>query len=54
VSGVERELPVAGLFIAIGHDPRSELVKGQVHLDADGYVIAEGSSTKTNLPGVYS
>jgi thioredoxin reductase (NADPH) len=54
VSGVERELPVAGLFIAIGHDPRSELVKGQVHLDADGYVIAEGSSTKTNLPGVYA
>jgi thioredoxin reductase (NADPH) len=54
VSGAERELPVSGLFIAIGHDPRSELVKGQVHLDADGYVIAEGSSTKTNLSGVFA
>jgi thioredoxin reductase (NADPH) len=54
ISGAERELPVSGLFIAIGHDPRSELVKGQVHLDADGYVIAEGSSTKTNLPGVFA
>jgi thioredoxin reductase (NADPH) len=42
------------LFIAIGHDPRSELVKGQVHLDADGYVITDGRSTKTNLPGVFA
>jgi thioredoxin reductase (NADPH) len=50
----ERELPVSGLFIAIGHDPRSELVKGQVHLDADGYVITDGRSTKTNLPGVFA
>ena len=40
--GTERELSVSGLFIAIGHDPRSELVQGQVHLDAEGYVIAEG------------
>jgi thioredoxin reductase (NADPH) len=42
------------LFIAIGHDPRSELVKGQLHLDADGYVITDGRSTKTNLPGVFA
>jgi thioredoxin reductase (NADPH) len=54
VTGEERELPVSGLFIAIGHDPRSELVKGQVHLDADGYVITDGRSTKTNLPGVFA
>ena len=54
ISGEERELPVSGLFIAIGHDPRSELVKGQVHLDADGYVITDGRSTKTNLPGVFA
>jgi thioredoxin reductase (NADPH) len=54
VTGAERELPVSGLFIAIGHDPRSDLVKGQVHLDADGYVITDGRSTKTNLPGVFA
>ena len=46
--------PVSGLFIAIGHDPRSELVSGQVHLDADGYVITDGKSTRTNLPGVFA
>ena len=53
-TGQERALPISGLFIAIGHDPRSELVKGQVHLDPDGYVITDGSSTKTNLPGVFA
>jgi thioredoxin reductase (NADPH) len=54
ITGSERELPVSGLFIAIGHDPRSELVKGQVDLDPDGYVITDGMSTKTNLPGVFA
>jgi len=54
ITGAERELPVSGLFIAIGHDPRSELVKGQVDLDPDGYVITDGRSTKTNLPGVFA
>ena len=54
ITGAERELPVSGLFIAIGHDPRSDLVKGQVDLDPDGYVITDGSSTKTNLPGVFA
>jgi thioredoxin reductase (NADPH) len=54
ITGAERELPVSGLFIAIGHEPRSELVKGQVHLDADGYVITEGAFTHTNLPGVFA
>jgi thioredoxin reductase (NADPH) len=49
-----RELPVTGLFIAIGHDPRSELVKGQVRLDDEGYVLVDGSSTRTNLPGVFA
>lgn len=43
-----------GLFVAIGHDPRSELVKGQVALDGEGYVIVEGRSTKTNLEGVFA
>jgi thioredoxin reductase (NADPH) len=54
VTGETRELPVAGLFIAIGHDPRSELVHGQVHLDGEGYVVTDGKSTRTNLPGVFA
>ena len=54
VTGVTRELPVTGLFIAIGHDPRNELVKGQVTLDEEGYVVCEGRSTRTNVPGVFA
>jgi thioredoxin reductase (NADPH) len=54
VTGEERELPVSGMFIAIGHDPRSELVRGQVDLDDEGYVITDGKSTRTNLPGVFA
>jgi len=53
-NGSESDLAVSGLFIAIGHDPRSELVRGQVHLDAEGYVITDGKSTRTNLPGVFA
>jgi len=53
-TGETRELPVGGLFIAIGHDPRSELVKGQVALDDEGYVLVEEGSTATNLPGVFA
>ncbi len=54
-TGEESDLPVTGLFIAIGHDPRSELVKGQVSLDAEGYVLQHRlSSTETNLPGVFA
>jgi thioredoxin reductase (NADPH) len=54
VTGEERELKIAGLFIAIGHDPRSELVRGQVYTDGAGYVITDGKSTRTNLPGVFA
>jgi len=54
VSGGTRDLPVTGLFVAIGHDPRSELVKGQVDLDDEGYVLTEGRSTRTNLTGVFA
>ncbi|ADB36051.1 thioredoxin reductase [Kribbella flavida DSM 17836] len=54
VTGETRALPVSGLFIAIGHDPRSELVKGQVHLDEEGYVLVQPGSTATNLPGVFA
>ena len=54
VTGETRELPVTGLFVAIGHDPRSELVKGVVELDAEGYVVVEGRTTRTNVPGVFA
>jgi thioredoxin reductase (NADPH) len=53
-TGAERDLEISGLFIAVGHDPRSELVKGQVDLDPDGYVITDGKSTRTNLDGVFA
>jgi len=53
-TGAESELPVTGLFIAIGHDPRSELIKGQVELDDEGYVVTDGRSTRTNLDGVFA
>jgi len=54
VTGETRELDATGLFIAIGHDPRSELLPGQVDLDDEGYVLAEGPSTRTNLEGVFA
>ncbi|QXT62897.1 thioredoxin-disulfide reductase [Tessaracoccus palaemonis] len=54
VTGELRDLEVNGLFIAIGHDPRSELVKGQVDLDAEGYVVVDGRSQATNLRGVFA
>jgi thioredoxin reductase (NADPH) len=53
-TGAQRTLPVTGLFIAIGHDPRSELVRGQVELDHEGYVLVQAPSTRTNLPGVFA
>jgi len=53
-SGATRDLDINGLFIAIGHDPRSELVVGQVELDAAGYVLTDGKSTRTNVPGVFA
>jgi len=57
VTGETRELEAAGVFIAIGHDPRSEILKGQIDLDEEGYVItarSAGGSTATNLPGVFA
>jgi len=54
VTGDTRELPVTGLFIAIGHDPRSELLDGQVDLDENGYVLVHQPSTRTNLKGVFA
>ncbi len=54
VTGDTRPLEVTGLFIAIGHDPRSELLTGQIDLDDDGYVLVDHPSTATNLPGVFA
>ncbi|MFJ5230253.1 thioredoxin-disulfide reductase [Kitasatospora sp. NPDC088391] len=53
-TGDLRELPVTGLFIAIGHDPRTELFKGQLDLDAEGYLQVESPSTRTSVPGVFA
>ncbi|MEZ5184585.1 MAG: thioredoxin-disulfide reductase [Candidatus Nanopelagicales bacterium] len=54
VSGTQSTLDVTGLFVAIGHDPRSELVKGQIDLDDEGYVLVQGRTTKTNVEGVFA
>ena len=54
VTGEESTLPVTGLFVAIGHDPRSELVRGAIEVDPDGYVLVQGGSTETSLPGVFA
>ncbi|MET7278564.1 thioredoxin-disulfide reductase [Kribbella sp. NPDC005582] len=53
-TGETRELPITGLFIAIGHDPRSELIHGQIRLDEEGYVLTREGSTETNQPGVFA
>ena len=54
ITGAERRLDATGVFVAIGHDPRSELVIGQVDTDADGYVRVAHPSTRTNLAGVFA
>ncbi len=53
-TGAASTLPVTGLFVAIGHDPRSELVRGQVTLDDAGYVVVDAPSTRTNVAGVFA
>ncbi|MEC4015746.1 thioredoxin-disulfide reductase [Streptomyces sp. H27-D2] len=53
-TGETSELPVTGLFIAIGHDPRTELFQGQLDLDDEGYLTVEAPSTRTNLTGVFA
>jgi thioredoxin reductase (NADPH) len=54
VTGEERELPIKGAFIAIGHEPQSALVRGQIDLDDNGYVRTQDHSTRTNRPGVFA
>ncbi|MGP4091789.1 thioredoxin-disulfide reductase [Streptomyces sp. KR55] len=53
-TGKTRDLDVTGLFIAIGHDPRTELFQGQLDLDDSGYVEVASPSTRTNIPGVFA
>ena len=54
VTGQTREVEATGMFVAIGHDPRNELVQGVVDLDAEGYVLCEGRSTLTSVAGVFA
>jgi thioredoxin reductase (NADPH) len=53
-TGEVRDLEITGAFIAIGHEPQSELVRGQIDVDAEGYVKVSGRSTLTNRPGVFA
>jgi thioredoxin reductase (NADPH) len=53
-TGEQRDLLITGAFIAIGHEPQSELVHGQIDLDDAGYVQVDGRSTRTNRPGVFA
>lgn len=53
-SGAESTLPATGMFVAIGHDPRSELVRGVVDTDDAGYVLVKGRTTATNIDGVFA
>ncbi|MEA2319793.1 MAG: thioredoxin reductase, partial [Solirubrobacteraceae bacterium] len=53
-TGELRELPLGGAFIAIGHEPQSEIVEGVIDVDDDGYVKVDGRSTRTNVPGVFA
>ncbi len=54
VTGETSVLPVAGLFVAIGHDPRTALVRDEVALDGAGYILVDEPSTRTNVPGVFA
>jgi thioredoxin reductase (NADPH) len=54
VTGEDTTLPVTGVFVAIGHDPRSDLVRDVIDVDAEGYVLVKGSTTNTALEGVFA
>jgi thioredoxin reductase (NADPH) len=54
VTGEESELAVTGVFVAVGHDPRSDLVRGQIDVDPEGYVLVDGRTTGTSVEGVFA
>jgi thioredoxin reductase (NADPH) len=54
VTGEEPKLAVTGVFVAIGHDPRSDLIRGQIEVDDDGYVAVQGRTTSTSIDGVFA
>ncbi len=54
ITGEKDEIPITGLFIAIGHTPNTGIFKGQLDMDDTGYIVTEGKSTKTNKPGVFA
>ena len=53
-TGDTETMPVSGLFVAIGHDPRTELFAGQLKLDEEGYILVEHPTTRTNIDGVFA
>ncbi|WP_299256898.1 thioredoxin-disulfide reductase [uncultured Aquimarina sp.] len=53
-TGEKSEISITGLFIAIGHKPNTDIFKSQIDMDDTGYIITEGKSTKTNIPGVFA
>jgi len=53
-TGAERVLPVTGMFVAVGHDPNTQLVRDQVELDPAGFIVTRAQTTQTNLPGVFA
>jgi len=54
ITGKKKDIEITGLFIAIGHKPNTDIFKGQLDMDETGYLITEGKTTKTNLPGVFA
>jgi thioredoxin reductase (NADPH) len=54
ISGDKKEISVMGIFIAIGHKPNTDLFKDVLDMDETGYLITEGKTTKTNIPGVFA
>ena len=53
-TGALEEIPIAGLFIAIGHKPNTDIFKGQLEMDDNGYLIVEPGTSKTQIPGVFA
>lgn len=54
VTGEEKEIPATGFFVAIGHKPNTDIFAGQLNMDETGYLLTEGKTTKTNIPGVFA